>query len=132
MPRPAPGCAGPAPSGVAAPPRELIVVAVQRVQGEVPALANLKLVFSLELTSGGLMGPGKSETFRIEVPGPKVAEGDADDARIMLTVPKPMFTLLAEEGGVADWREAFHYGHLKVGGDARVKSLLGKAIAAST
>ena len=43
-----------------------------------------------------------------------------------------MFTLLAEEGGVADWREAFHYGHLKVGGDDAVKSLLGKAIAAST
>jgi hypothetical protein len=117
---------------VAASTSKLIVVAVQRVQGEVPALANLKLVFSLELTSGGLMGPGQSETFRIEVPGPKVADGDADDARITLSVPKAMFTLLAEEGGVADWRDAFHYGHLKVGGDARVKSLLGKAIAAST
>ena len=110
----------------------LIVVAVQRVQGEVPALANLKLVFSLEITSGGLMGPGKSESFRIEVPGPKVAEGEPEDARITLSVPKAMFTVLAEEGGVADWREAFHYGHLKVGGDPRVKSLLGKAIAAST
>ncbi len=111
---------------------ELIVAAVQRVQGEVPALANLKLVLSLELTSGGLMGPGKSEAFRIEVPGPQVTAGEGDDARITLSVPKAMFTLLAEEGGVADWREAFHYGHLKVGGDARVKSLLGKAIRAST
>jgi hypothetical protein len=111
---------------------DLIVVAVQRVQGEVPALANLKLVFSLELTSGGLMGPGKSESFRIEVPGPKVTQGEGEDARINLSVPRPMFTLLAEEGGVADWREAFHFGHLKVGGDARVKSLLGKAIRAST
>jgi hypothetical protein len=117
---------------VAAAPSDLVVVAVQRVQGEVPALANLKLVFSLELTSGGLMGPAQSETFRIEVPGPKVAEGDAPDARITVTVPKTMFTLLAKEGGVADWREAFHSGHLRVGGDARVKSLLGKAIAAST
>ena len=43
-------------------------------------------------------------------------------------MPKTMFNLLAEEGGLADWREAFHYGHLKVGGDARVKRLLGKAI----
>ena len=117
---------------MAAATSELIVVAVQRVQGDVPALANLKLVFSLELTSGGLMGPGKTEIFRIEVPGPKVTEGDAEDARIALAVPKTMFTLLAEEGGVADWCEAFHYGHLKVRGDARVKSLLGKAIAAST
>jgi hypothetical protein len=111
---------------------ELIVVAVQRVQGEVPALSNLKLVFSLELTSGGLTAPGKSETFRIEVPGPKATEGDADDARITLAIPKTMFTLLAEEGGLADWRDAFYYGHLKVGGDDRVKRLLGKAISAST
>ena len=111
---------------------ELIVVAVRRVQAQVPALAGLKLVFSLELTSGGLTGPGKSEAFRVELPGPKVAEADADDARITVTVPKTMFKLLAEEGGVADWREAFHYGHLQVGGDARVKSLLGRAIAAST
>jgi hypothetical protein len=43
-----------------------------------------------------------------------------------------MFTLLAEEGAVADWREAFHTGHLQVGGDDRVRRLLGKAIAAST
>jgi hypothetical protein len=33
---------------------------------------------------------------------------------------------------VADWRDAFYYGHLQVGGDDRVKRLLGKAIAAST
>ena len=46
----------------------------------------------------------------------------------MLSVPKPMFDLLAEEGGLADWRDAYHYGHLKVGGDERVKRLLGKAI----
>jgi hypothetical protein len=117
---------------VAPPTSELIVAAVQRVQSEVPALANLKLVFSLELTSGGLTGPAGSESFRVEVPGPKVTEGDADDARVALTVPKTMFNLLAEEGGVADWRDAFYYGHLKVGGDDRIKRLLGKAIAAST
>jgi hypothetical protein len=107
---------------------DLTVVAVQRLQGQVPAMAKLKLVFSLELTSGGLTGPGKSEHLRIEVPGPKVTEGDADDARIQLSIPAPMFKLLAEEGDLADWKDAFYYGHLKVGGDPRVKSLLGKAI----
>jgi hypothetical protein len=107
---------------------DLTVVAVQRLQGELPALANLKLVFSLELTSGGLMGPGKSELIRIEVPGPKVTEGDADDARVTLSMPEPMFKLLAEEGELADWKDAFYYGHLKVGGDPRVRKLLGKAI----
>ena len=39
-----------------------------------------------------------------------------------------MFNLLAEEGELADWREAYHYGHLKVAGDRRVMRLLGRAI----
>ena len=107
---------------------DLVVVAVQRLQGQLPALAKLKLVFSLELTSGGLMGPGKSENLRIEVPGPKVTEGEAGDARITLSIPEAMFKLLAEEGDLADWKDAFYYGHLKVGGDPRVKKLIGKAI----
>jgi hypothetical protein len=107
---------------------DLTVVAVQRLQGQLPAMAKLKLVFSLELTSGGLMGPGKSEHLRIEVPGPKVSEGDGGDARIQLSIPEPMFKLLAEEGDLADWKDAFYYGHLKVVGDPRVKKLLGKAI----
>jgi hypothetical protein len=117
---------------VAPPADKLIAAAVERVQSEAPALAGLKLVFSLELTSGGLTGPADSEVYRVEVPGPKVTEGDADDARVALTVPKTMFNLLAEEGGVADWRDAFYYGHLQVSGDDRVKRLLGKAIAAPT
>ena len=111
---------------------DLIAAAVKRVQGEVPALATLKLVLSLKLTSGGLTGPEQTEAYRIELPGPEVTEGEADDARIVLTVPKTMFNLLADEGGIADWREAFHYRHLQVTGDDRVKRLLGKAIAAST
>jgi hypothetical protein len=107
---------------------DLAVVAVQRLQSGLPPLANLKLVFSLELTSGGLMAPGKSEILRIEVPGPKVSEGDAGDARIQLSIPAPMFKVLAEEGDLPDWKDAFYYGHLKVGGDPRIKRLLGKAI----
>ena len=46
-------------------------------------------------------------------------------------MPKAMFDLLAKEGGLADWRDAFFYGHLKVEGDARVKRLLGRAIDAT-
>ena len=107
---------------------DLAVVAVQRLQGQLPAMANLKLVMSLELTSGGLMGPGKSEQLRIEVPGPKVTEAEAGDARVNLSIPEAMFKLLAEEGDLADWKDAFYYGHLKVGGDPRVRKLLGRAI----
>lgn len=110
---------------------DLIVVAVQRIQGQVPAFAKLKLVFELELTAGGLTAPGSSDHFRVEVPGPKVSEGEPDDARITLSMPQTMFRLLAEEGQLIDWKEAYYYGHLKVDGDSRVKRLLGRAIDAS-
>lgn len=107
---------------------DLIIVALQRLRPQVPALANLKLVFGLELTVGGLTGPGKSEQFRIELPGPKVSEEPAADGRLQLQMPRPMFAILAEEGELMDWKEAFYYGHLKVEGDSRVKRLLGQAI----
>jgi hypothetical protein len=105
-----------------------IAAAVTRVQGQVPKLAKLKLVFGVELTRGGLTGPGKSDRFRVELPGPSVSEGAGDDERITLSIPRPMFDVLAQEGELTDWREAFHYGHLKVQGDARVQRLLGQAI----
>jgi hypothetical protein len=107
---------------------EKIAVTVGRVQQQVPKLANLKLVFGVELTSGGLTGPGKSDRFRVELPGPAVSEGDAEDARLQLSIPRTMFEILAAEGQLVDWREAFHYGHLRVRGDSRVQRLLGQAI----
>lgn len=105
-----------------------ITRAIARVQQEVPKLAGLKLVFGLELTAGGLTGPGESERFRVELPGPKVGEGEGEDERLRVTVPRTMFNLLADEGRLVDWREAFHYGHLEVAGDARVKRLIGRAL----
>ena len=110
---------------------EAIAGAIKRVQTEVPAFTNLKLVVELELTEGGLMGPAKSQAFRIQVPGPEVTEGQAEDARLRLSIPRAMFDVLATEGAVADWKDAFYYGHLKVTGDGRVKRLLGKAIDAA-
>ena len=110
---------------------ELIVGAVGRVTGEVPAFTNLKLVVALEVTAGGLMGPAKTDAYRIEVPGPKVDAGEPEDARLRLSIPKPMFEVLAAEGALADWKDAYYYGHLKVGGDPRIKRLLGKAIDAA-
>lgn len=104
-----------------------IVVAVQRFQRQVPALANLKLVFGVELTAGGLTG-GEPERFRVEVPGPRVTEGVGDDERVIVRLPKAMFGVLASEAELVDWREAYFYGHLTVAGDERVKRLLGRAI----
>jgi hypothetical protein len=111
--------------------KDRVVVAVQRFQASVPALAQLKLVVGLELTAGGLTGPRESEHFRVEVPGPKVSAGASDDARLQLAIPRAMFEVLAEEAELADWKDAFYYGHLKVMGDQRVKRLLGKTINAA-
>ncbi len=107
---------------------DLIIVAVTRLQQQVPALAKLKLVFGIELTAGGLMGPEESQRFHVEVPGPKVGAGPGEGERLALSIPRTMFKLLAEEGQLVDWKEAYYYGHLKVEGDARVQRLLGKAI----
>ena len=101
---------------------------VKRFQGQVPALAKLKLVVGLELTSRGLTGEGDPERFRVEVPGPKVTEGAGDDERLLITIPATMFKVLATEGELADWQEALHYRHVQVEGDPRVKRLLGQAI----
>lgn len=110
---------------------DLISVAVSHLQDEVPKLAKLKLVFGLELTAGGLMGPAQSDRFRVEVPGPKVGEGPADDERLSLSMPRTMFELLAKEGALVDWREAFYFGHLRVTGDRRVMKLIGQVIGSS-
>ena len=110
---------------------EKISRAISRVQAEVPKLAGLKLVFGLELTVGGLTGPGESERYRIALPGPEISQGTGDDERLTITVPRTMFDLLADEGRLVDWREAFHYGHLKVSGDSRVMRLVGRAIGSS-
>ena len=110
---------------------ELIGVAVKRLQAQTPSLAKLRLVIGLNLTSGGITGPQRVESFRIELPGPQVSEGEPDDARVTLAMPRSMFELLATDGELADWREAYQYGHLKIGGDQRVLKLLGRALTAS-
>ena len=107
---------------------ELIRGAVGRVQGQAPKLAGLRLVFGVELTGGGLTGPARSDRFRVELPGPAVSDGPGEDERLTVSIPRPMFSLLAEEGELVDWREAYRYGHLKVDGDPRVIRLLGRAI----
>jgi hypothetical protein len=103
---------------------ELIRTAVERVQKDVPALAKLKLVVGLQLPARGDV-----QAFRIELPGPKITKGVADDERLRLQIPRTMFNILAADGAIADWREAYEHGHLKVEGDPRVQSLIGQVIA---
>ena len=106
---------------------ELIKTAIARVQKDVPALAKLKLVFGLELPARGDV-----QVFRVELPGPKVSKGFSSDERLRLSIPRAMFNILAAEGEIADWEEAYRYGHLKVEGNPKVQQLIGQVIEKAT
>jgi hypothetical protein len=108
---------------VAAGTPELIRQAVVRLQSEVPALTKLKLVFGLELR-----GRGDVQLYRVEVPGPKISKGFADDERLRVSIPRSHFNELAADGKVRHWREAYEHGHIKVEGDPNIQKLIGQVI----
>jgi len=103
---------------------DLITQAVTGLQEQVPALAKLKLVFGLELR-----GRGDVQLYRVEVPGPKVSKGYADDERLRVSVPRSHFNELAVDGKIKHWREAYDHGHIKVEGDPNIQRLVGQVIA---
>lgn len=103
---------------------ELIEQAVAGIQRAVPALANLKLVVGLELR-----GRGDTQLYRVELPGPKVAKGYAEDERLHVSIPRSHFNELATDGKLGDWHEAYDHGHVRVEGDPRIQQLVGQVIA---
>jgi hypothetical protein len=104
--------------------KALIAQAVERLQAEVPALGQLKLVARLELRARG----GDAPIWRVEVPGPKISKDPAGDARIDVSVARSHFNELAREGRLRHWAEAYEHGHVKVSGDSAVVKLLGNVI----
>ena len=104
--------------------QELIATAIERFQTEVPALAQLKLVFELELR-----GRGDVQMFRVEVPGPKISKAaSTEDARVSVEFTRSEFNRLAEEGTVADYRAAYDSGHIKTSGDSNIQKLIAQVI----
>jgi hypothetical protein len=103
--------------------QQLIEMAVKRFAAEVPALANLKLVFGLQLR-----GRGDVQMFRVELPGPKISKSIADDARVTVEIPRSDFNDLATEGGVKQYREAYQSGHIKASGDSGIQKLIASVI----
>lgn len=102
----------------------LVVRAVERFQGEVPALDELKLVFALELK-----GRGDLQVFRVEVPGPKVSKEQPDDARVSVTISRAEFNELAEKGDLEMYRSAWEKGEIKASGDPNIQKLIGQVVA---
>jgi hypothetical protein len=104
--------------------RSLIRQAVERLQEEVPALKQLKLVVRLELRARGTDVP----IWRVEVPGPQISRDPAGDARIDVSVARSHFNELAAEGRLRHWADAYERGHVRVSGDAAVMRLLGNVM----
>ena len=103
--------------------RELIAQAVDRLQSEVPALKQLKLVIRLELRARGDV-----PIWRVAVPGPEITKDPAGDARLDVSVARSHFNELAAEGTLRHWVDAYEHGHVRVSGDPAVTKLLGNVI----
>jgi hypothetical protein len=91
--------------------KSLIELATRRFVSEVPALEPIKLVVAVELR-----GRGDVQHFRLEMPEVKVTKGPASDARVQVDMRREFFNVMAKEGKVPDWIEAFTYGQAKASG----------------
>jgi hypothetical protein len=99
--------------------KSLIELATRRFIGEVPALEPIKLVVGVELR-----GRGDVQQFRLEMPGVKVTKGPAADARLRVDMRREFFNVMAKEGKVPDWIEAFMYGQAKASGPEQIVRLI--------
>ncbi len=98
--------------------------ALTAIAEEVPALAPLKLVFSVVLR-----GRGDTQQFRVELPDRKITKEIATDARVTIEMPRAFFNVMVGEGAkVADWREAFHYGQAKATGVPPILKLVERVV----
>jgi len=102
---------------------DLIRTAVERFQAEVPALANLKLVFGLQLKA-----KHDIQLYRVELPGPKISKDLAQDERVLVEVDRPQFNELAEKGTLKSYRRAVETGHIKATGDSNVVKLIAQVV----
>lgn len=101
----------------------LIELAVRRFLKEVPALSPLKLVVNVELR-----GRGDVQHFRLQMPGPKVTKGPAADGRMRVEMRREFFNVMAKEGKVPDWVEAFTYGQAKASGPEQFMKLIANVV----
>ena len=99
--------------------KALIELATRRFISEVPALEPVKLVVGVELR-----GRGDVQHFRLELPEVTVTKGPAADARLRVEMRREFFNVMAREGKVPDWIEAFTYGQAKATGPEQFLRLI--------
>jgi hypothetical protein len=99
--------------------KDLIELATRRFVSEVPALEPIKLVVGVELR-----GRGDVQQFRLEMPDVKVTRAPAEDARVHVEMRREFFNIMAQDGKVPDWIEAFTYGQAKASGPDQIVKLI--------
>jgi hypothetical protein len=99
--------------------KALIELATRHFIEEVPALEPIKLIVAVELR-----GRGDTQHFRLEMPGVTVTKGPASDARVRVEMRREFFNVMAREGKVPDWIEAFTYGQAKASGPEQFLKLI--------
>ena|SRR5271165_187896 len=105
--------------------KALIELATRRFIEEVPALAPIKLVVSVELR-----GRGDVQQFRLQLPEIKATKDSAADAHVRVDMRREFFNVMAREGKVPDWIEAFTYGQAKASGPEQFLKLIVKVVEA--
>jgi hypothetical protein len=99
--------------------KTLIETAARNFLEEVPALAPMKLVVGVELR-----GRGDVQQFRLELPDITVTKDSAADAKVRVEMQRAFFNVMAVEGKVPDWIEAFTYGQAKATGPSQILRLI--------
>ena len=103
----------------------LIAQAVRSLLDEVPALKPLKLVARFDLNGRG----GDVQQFRLQLPEVDVKRDIAADSRVAVEMRRDFFNLMVEHGAkVADWRDAYYDGRLKVSGVDQYLKLIANVI----
>jgi hypothetical protein len=103
--------------------KTLIETAARRFVEEVPALAPMKLIVSVELH-----GRGDVQHFRLQMPEVDVTKGPPTDARINVEMRREFFNIMAVDGKVPDWIEAFTYGKAKATGPTQYLKLIANVV----
>jgi hypothetical protein len=103
--------------------RALIEQAAKRFVGEVHSLAQLKMIFEVQLR-----GRGDTQQFRLQMPELMVTKGPAGDAQIRIEMRREFFNVMAAEAKVADWIEAFTYGKAHATGPERFLRLIATVV----